>query len=130
MKITYLLLALPLLTFFSCEDDSAQTAAQNQLVGRWELVEAYRNNQLTPSLENLYFEFTETDSMRTNLNNGRTETVPYEVKEEQIVPEGSSLEAIYQIVSLTDSSLELSTNIGRFPFRFILRKVLTEDIEM
>ncbi len=111
-----------LATVFSCHDDDATIATRQQLNGRWDLVEAYRNNQLTPSLENLYFEFSSGDSLRTNVNNGQAETVVYKLDDQQIIPQGSSLDAVYQIVSLSDSSLELSTYIRHLPFRFLLRK--------
>ncbi|MBK6947783.1 MAG: hypothetical protein IPH16_06700 [Haliscomenobacter sp.] len=115
-----LLLLIPW-SFSSCKKEIDPTP---QLVlGHWEIQEAYRNGKPTESLADLFFEFKEEGKMATNLP---VTEVPmeasYEVKKGKIEQAQGDITLVYQIESLTDSSMVLKTNFRGFDFRFVLGK--------
>ena len=106
-------------SFYSCKKEIDPTP---QLVlGRWEIKEAYRNGRPTESLDDLFFEFKAEEKMATNLP---VTEVPmearYEVKKGKIEQAQGEITLVYQIESLTDSSMALITNFKGFDFRFVL----------
>ena len=123
MRFSFFMVLLGITAAFSaCTSDDKEQELRDQLAGRWEISQAFRNERPTTSLENLYFDFYGTDSLRTNLNNGRAEAMPYEIKDQTITPVGSQLDAAYTIQELSDTSLILISTINRLPFRFLLRR--------
>lgn len=104
----------------SCGSDEDLTA--RQLAGRWEIDEALRNGRPTESLSGLYFRFGPEDRLVTNLN-GREETGQYELEDNTVQQTGTTMDVVYQIESITDSTLTLRTQISQYDFRFDLRKV-------
>jgi hypothetical protein len=96
------------------------------LIGRWELQEASRNGRITASLDDLYFEFYEDGSMRTNLSGG-TETAKYKLDLPEIRQTESKMDAVYAIEEISDSMLLVNTELRGYSFRFLLAKSIPEQ---
>ncbi|HMQ62558.1 MAG TPA: hypothetical protein PKE06_17905 [Flavilitoribacter sp.] len=94
------------------------------LIGRWDVREALRNGQPTGTLDQLYFEFFEDGTMRTNLPN--MESATYVVEGNLIKQRESPIQTDYTIESLTDTAMVLTTTISNYPFRFTMSKVVME----
>ncbi|MEN0005229.1 MAG: hypothetical protein AAF798_13840 [Bacteroidota bacterium] len=109
----------------TCKKDVEDNSAE-LLVGRWEIQEASRNGRSTASLDNLYFEFYEDGSMRTNLS-GATETAKYALEPPTIRQMESKMDADYTIQEITDSTLFMSTELRGYAFRFLLKKIIPEQ---
>ena len=91
--------------------------------GRWEIKEAYRNDQATESLADLYFQFEKDGRMETNLPVSETPAASaYSLKRGVITQTQGALEIEYQIETVTDTSLVLNTTLQNFPFRFVFSK--------
>ena len=96
---------------------------QAMLVGKWQLREAFRGEQATESLADLYFSFSQGGKMETNLPLPEaTGTSDYSVKKGVLTQKQGETELTYQIQSVTDSVLVLTTTLQDFPFRFVLTK--------
>lgn len=119
-----LLFAFTALLFLGCGND--QSALLNQLEGTWEVAEARRNNKRTSTLEGAYFSFSDTNTIRTNIS-GKEETLSFDLDGQIIQQEGGTFEVDYTIENITDSTLEMTTEIRNFPFRFILKKTNSES---
>lgn len=117
-----MLAACTILIACSGEDEAL---LKDQLTGRWEIVSAKRNNRTTETLTDLYFEFGPENRLETNLI-GQTEQGQFALSDLQIQQSGTSIETTYDIVSITDSNLELRTNIRGYRFDLKLRKVADE----
>lgn len=96
------------------------------LVGYWEIQEAYRNGQQTESLDELFFEFFADGTMRTNISGVPTDAT-YEVKGNSVQQRESDMEVDYTIQEVSDSTLTLSTTIRNFNFRFALGKRIPQE---
>lgn len=124
-----LVLSLTLLFLLGCGPQSSIDKAQrNQLIGRWELQKAYRNGEQAASLEDLYFEFSEEGTMRTNIL-GSSIQADYLFEGEQIVQSAgdNGLEVAYKLEEISDSSLILTTTLRQFNFKFELRRNTQEE---
>lgn len=121
MKSIRLFLCLgSLLLWSACTDDNAVDTEQ-LLQGRWELVEAKRNNRPTESLTELYFLFQNDGTVETNLS-GAVESGAYRLDDQTIEQRNTSMDTDYLIQSLTDSLLVLRTRLSNQNFEFSLRK--------
>lgn len=120
-----LLVAIGLAALAACQD-SQETSRQEYLLGRWELQQAYRNGQVTESLQELYFEFFQDGKMSTNIL-GAPETATYELEENELRQRDSQMDINYQIEELSDSLLVLTTNLRSYDFRFRLHKRIQEE---
>jgi uncharacterized lipoprotein YehR (DUF1307 family) len=123
-KQLLLALALPFFLLTACGPESEfDTETQNQLLGRWDLKEAYRNGSQAESLENLFFEFTESGEMRTNILGATTQT-DYLFEGDKIVQTAgdNGMEVAYTVESISDTSLVLTTTLRRYNFKFDLRR--------
>jgi uncharacterized lipoprotein YehR (DUF1307 family) len=123
-KQLLLALALPFFLLTACGPESEFDAeTQNQLLGRWNLKEAYRNGSQAESLENLFFEFTESGEMRTNILGATTQT-DYLFEGDKIVQTAgdNGMEVAYSVESISDTSLVLTTTLRRYNFKFDLRR--------
>lgn len=107
-----------------CKQEPAEDP--QDLIGYWEIQEAYRNSQQTESLDELFFEFFEDGTMRTNISGIPTDAV-YEVKGNTVQQRETDMEVDYTIQEATDSILILSTTIRDFNFRFALRKRIPQE---
>lgn len=111
----------------SCQQDSKKTASNAELIlGRWDIQEANRNGRPTESLAELYYEFYEDGSMRTNLT-GASEQCKFELDNNSLYQRESKMDADYLIEELTDSTLVISTELRGSAFRFLLSKSIQEE---
>ena len=108
----------------SCGPDSSLD--KDALIGRWELRQATRDGKPTESLDQLYYEFIEDGSMKSNLA-GQTESGKYEIDNEKLLQRDTKLEVDYLIESLSDSVMTLTTNLRNIHFKFVLEKVIKEE---
>lgn len=104
---------------FSCGSEPGNTA--ELITGRWNIDQAYRDGQQTGTLDELFFVFNEDGTMRTNLS-GAEEEAAYEVDGNVIRQRDSRIEADYEVLEITDSTLVLTTELRNFRFRFDLKK--------
>ena len=113
------LLILFILFFFAaCKPD---TILQKGLIGKWELTQGERNNQVQESLKGVFVEFSG-DSVNTNFNVATTtEKVPYRLAGDKIIQKDDS-PIEYKIENQTDSTLQLYTELRGSGFRLFFKK--------
>jgi len=104
----------------ACKTEKQEDYSE-KILGRWEIVEAKRNGDLTESLASLFFEFQTGGVMRTNLS-ATEETAAYKVQDNKILQRQSQIEADYTIEAVTDSTMTLTTTLRNYNFRFLLAK--------
>lgn len=92
---------------------------QEDLLGRWELREGFRNEQKSEDLSGLFFEFFGDGKMLTNMS-GSTAEAKYELKKQTLLQRSGEMDADYQIATLNDTSLVLITTLRDINFRFVL----------
>jgi hypothetical protein len=116
-----LFVSLALLTIFfsSCSDDHGKPAATVE--GRWELVQALRNNTETGMLDGLHFDFLVDGKLKTNLLGNETDGT-YVWADGEIVTEGVKLPLTYSIQELTDTTMHLRSRYQGFQFDFKMKK--------
>jgi hypothetical protein len=114
-----LLLSLFSLGLNSCANEPK--IAQSDLLGRWEIKEAYRNEKNAEDMQGLFFEFFGDGKMLTNMSSSTAEA-QFELKKQTILQRGGEMDADYQIASLTDTSMVLVTVLRDYNFRFVLKK--------
>lgn len=106
----------------SCQTDANADKKTNALLGKWVLVEGYRSGKKTESLNDTFFDFTES-KMSTNLPiRGATDS-SYTRKENNITQTIiNDLTIEYTIQELTDQQLKLATNLRGIDFIFLLER--------
>ncbi|MEZ5043172.1 MAG: hypothetical protein R2828_24965 [Saprospiraceae bacterium] len=119
-----IIVGLFLLSPFGCKNES--TGNSELLLGRWDIREAKRNGQTTESLDQLFFEFFQDGSMRTNIL-GTVEEATYQFDNTTLKQRESQVEIDYNVESLTDSFLVMTATINRFNFQFRLGKTIEEE---
>jgi len=120
MKPTIVFLLISLATLFvACQSEPDN--AEQLLMGRWEIQNAYRNGQPTQTLEGLFFEFSEDGLMKTNLPIS-AEASRYELEDGLIRQLDVDDPLEFEIVSISDSTLAMGSKIRKFDFRFLLQK--------
>jgi hypothetical protein len=92
-----------------------------ELEGKWEIYEAYRNNQLTNTLEDGYFLFSDS-TMETNIL-GSPIYGAFSLLNSAFTHD-STLPATYQIVEYSKDTMEVDTEIRNYKFKFKLHKQL------
>lgn len=90
-----------------------------ELEGKWEIYEAYRNNELTNTLEDGYFLFSDS-TLETNIL-GSPISGSYKLTSTSFL-HSSSLPVEYKIKSYSKDSLELDTEIRNYRFKFKLQR--------
>lgn len=103
----------------ACSSENAADSPANKILGRWEIQEASRNGQITESLAQLYYDFAADGKMQTNLS-GATESGTYEINDMKLLQKDMQINAEYNIESLSDSLLVLTTKLRNSNFKFIL----------
>ncbi|WP_157976132.1 hypothetical protein [Lewinella sp. IMCC34191] len=114
-----------LLLFLLCACGSEPELTEEQvsaLEGRWELVEARRDNVKTGVLAGLYFAFGEDGRFETNLMAEDAQTGTYERTEEEITTTGVTPAMTYEIVALEGDRLLLRSHFQGFLFDFDLQR--------
>ena len=114
-----LLLSLVSFSISSCKNEPKIN--KDDLLGRWEIREAYRNEKKSEDLMGLFFEFFGDGKMLTNISGATTESL-YELKKQTLMQRGGDMDADYEITSLNDTSLVLVTTLREYNFRFVLGK--------
>ena len=114
-----LLLSLVCFGINACKNEPK--VDQDDLLGRWEVREAYRNEKKSEDLAGLFFEFFGDGKMLTNMSGSTTES-QYVLKKQTLEQRGGEMDADYQIASLNDTSLVLITSLRDYNFRFVLGK--------
>jgi hypothetical protein len=105
----------------SCQPSAPEV--DPRLLGKWQLLEGWRNNRQSPSLENIFFEFFPDNNMRSNFNfNGSSEAATFQLKENILKQSNGEMELDYTVESLSDSILILSTTLMDADFRLLLKK--------
>ncbi len=94
--------------------------SQSDILGRWEIEKATRNNRPTESLDRAFFEFKNTGSMLTNLL-GEEQELGYRLTGNTILQEGSQ-ELKYIVESISKDKMTLTLAMSGFNFRFQLVK--------
>lgn len=117
-------LCICMVSLMSCEEEAVVNP--DLLIGRWDIDEALRNNKATESLSDLYYEFSKDGTMKTNLS-GATETGKYELDEQTLVVQDTRMDATYQVETLSDSFLVMSTVLQKFNFKFTFQRVIQEE---
>ena len=118
-KFTTCFLLLSTLSFLSCNNDSDKKA---NLDGRWEMKYGELNGQPAPALEGMYFQF-DAKNVTTNFNETATdETIPFQFKESKIIKQ-SNPSVEFDVTALTDSTLEMTTELRGYEFKLILNHV-------
>lgn len=117
----YTLLGLSLLfvtVFSACGDDAA--VQSSELVGRWEIKEAFRDGKATDTMEGMYFEFSEDGQLVTNMT-GAAETYSFELDGDEIEQRNGTIETDYTIETLEEAQLVLTTTLRGKVFRMVLQ---------
>ena len=119
VKLTAGLLLLNTIFITSCLSDSNKKVSLN---GRWEMKYAELNGQPAPMLEGMYFQFDE-KNVTTNFNEAtQPETSPFLFKDSKIIKE-SNPRVEFEVVNLSDTSLEMTTELRGYDFKLVLHPV-------
>ncbi len=105
----------------SCKSEPEENF--DALVGQWELETATNNGKPTELLTGLYFNFEDDGSMRTNVT-GSPESVTYSIADGTIQQREGRIDVDYEIQTLNDTLLILTTKIRNANFRFNLNRVM------
>lgn len=120
MRLFLSTLCLSLL-FVSCGDDAGTVSKEALLEGRWELVEARKNNTKTGVVDGLHFDFRPDGSLETNLM-GNESPGTYLKTGDEIITEGVKLPLTFSIQAMTDSTLHLRSKFRKFQFDFLMAR--------
>jgi hypothetical protein len=120
------LLILLIMSQMACKSEPKEN--YDSIYGKWELETATNNGKPTELLTGLFFEFSEDGSMRTNVT-GTPESVNFAVAEGIITQREGRFDIDYEIKSLNDTLLTLSTRIRNAGFQFRLSKVAPGEDE-
>lgn len=116
-----LLLAILVVSATSCKKEPDGRA--QMLLGRWVIREGFRNGQATESLSELFFEFEKEGRMATNLPLPELSAkATYALDNDKIVQRQGEAEVEYEIETLSDSLLIITTRMRNYDFRFVLKK--------
>lgn len=124
-KANHILVLMLTITFWGCTNEEPVFQKDN-ILGRWEIKEATRNGKPTESLDQLFFEFFADGTMTTNLS-GTRESANYEIEEDQIFQRESQFDVDYTIRNLSDSTLDLTTQLRDYFFKLSLAKKIQEE---
>ena len=122
---SFILLAV--LMCFGCAKD--ENTEMDLIVGRWSIQEALRNGKPAASLEDVFFEFYENGSIRTNFNmTGDTQEGTFSIDQDLTLKQESGDNPIdYLIQEITDSTLILSTELKNIPFKLLLSRANPQE---
>ena len=109
---------LLIVAMIGCIEDKS---AEVDLKGYWEIVKASRDNKTTSTLENAFINIENDSTLSTNLL--RKEIRSTYVRDNDKIRQSSPELIEYQILNLTDDTLELHTEIRGYDFNFVLLKI-------
>ena len=123
MNPCYLIVFLTCALLGSCKSDKAELETTS-IDGEWEIVSATRDRKLTKTVDGAIFLFDlNTQSMTTDLLGSKASS-PFHLSDnviKQEIPEIS-----YEIVSLSDTSMQLAMTMRNTDFGFLLKRPETE----
>ena len=114
------LFTIILSSFFIQSCHNKEAIIQN-LSHRWAIEKGFRNEKETDSLAGLYFQFSKTGEVITNLN-GQDERLSYKLDGEDIIALAGTEGVFLNIMELSDTKLVLKTDIQGYTFKFVLLK--------
>ena len=118
-------LCMPLAIFLpSCDDEAKNNSVA--LIGRWEIVQGYRNQKPTETLAGTYFQFGDDGKMQTNLPIGPEEPMDYSVGKQEI-RQKSVPPMKYSIQNISDTSLVLGFQLRGMQFEMHFRRAIQVD---
>lgn len=126
MKLLNITLIVLLAAFVACtgnsgtKDKEKKEIKQEQIIGNWEVFSAKRDGHKTQSINGASFLISPNGQVATNLL-GNDQNFNYTLNDTIIVTKGIQ-NIDYHILGLTDSTLELSTQIQKRRFVFNLMK--------
>ena len=91
----------------------------SQIKGKWTIVSAYRNGNVTDSVQDGYFSFNANNTFETNipgLPNGQN----FEFNKGMLQIKGDT--SHYQFLNVSDTTAKIKVTIRTIPFLFELRK--------
>ncbi len=121
----YFGLLIATIVIFSCENPVDNYP--KQLKGYWAVTSAFRDAQETKLLAEVFFEFDSTNRMLTNLPHTAEGYTEFSLQKEKIIQKAEP-PIVYNIVSLTDTSLVLSLEVSNTPFEIHLKKATPPSI--
>ena len=98
-----------------------EKSAEVDIKGYWEIVKASRDNKSTSTLENAFINIDSDSTLITNLL--RKEIQSSYVRDNDVIRQSSPELIEYQILNLTNDTLELHTEIRGYDFNFVLLKI-------
>ncbi|NJL74993.1 MAG: hypothetical protein HC892_08135 [Saprospiraceae bacterium] len=105
----------------ACTSEQKTDINTENLVGRWQLKQAFRNEQPIETMSDLYFSFTTEGNMETNMPTGEG-AATYSVSGDKIEQRNDQSQLEYRIEELTETTLILNTQVENFRFRFAMEK--------
>ena len=121
------LLAMTTCLCLYCEPESGNQQ-NSRIIGHWDLQQALRNGKPATSLEDIFFEFYENGSIKTNFNlSGETETGTFAISKDNVLQQEGGLNLDYIIEELNDSILILSTELQESAFKLLLNRKNLEE---
>lgn len=118
--LAILAMLLGSLLIYSCNTSETQALETSDVLGKWNLKEAYRGGKPTETLRGVYFEFMENGQAKTNFNlEGQDKMLTYEMKEGKILMKGDGSLDIKAEKDL-DGNLTFNTSLQNYKFKLIL----------
>lgn len=121
-EVSFLLLVI-LVFAYGCKTDNKATA-NYELDGKWSIYEAYRDGDMTNTLEDGFFEFQDSQLITNIL--GSPISGAYQMMDGSFKHE-SSLPATYEIKEYSGDTMNIETEIRGFDFLFKLER-MTDSI--
>ncbi len=121
----FILLLVGSLITSSCESEKVDA---NHLIGKWIIIKAARDNRITETLEDGFFEFTSDSTFTTNIY-GAEENYPYAVTEEgfnQIGPRDQE----YKVKFSGQDTIDIQATIRKYEFQFLALRDTVETISV
>ena len=119
-KYSILFIVFFLVAACQTSENKDQSIEMNQLMGYWKIDQAFRNTQLTRTLDNGYFHFQPDSTLETNMA-GELWQQPFTIKSGMMVHDSPFGELTYTIDSLSHSYLQMQTHIKGSTFEFICK---------
>lgn len=96
------------------------TQEPSSLIGRWEVVQATRNNRPTSTLKDAFFDFKSDSIMVTNILREQMEFIYH--REGDLIAQKGPMPIEYKLVELMEDSLVLTSTINNYYFEFFLKR--------
>lgn len=123
---TTLLFAIIAAFSTSCEPEPEN--AEEHIFGRWEIINATRNGRVAQTLSDLFYVFNPDGTMQTNLPLGKPES-EFQINGSIIEQDLGETTVTYQIESISDSLMTLTTEMRDTRFRFNFRKAAPSPVQ-